>query len=207
MTNVEAVVWDMSPTQSLRPFRRPGRGVGRMTYKGAPTAMTTRWSVLTCSIAVSTLLWSTPVAAQSQSPSFRLQPVTIDGGGGRGSSATKQADGSLGQELAVGASASPHFIVQSGFWSFLGSTLVPVVLAANKIPAQVGAVDLTWSGNNAPYDVYRATNCATIFSGVFVATSNNAYTDSSAPVNGLTCYNVLANAPGPLPPPPGSPSP
>jgi hypothetical protein len=157
-------------------------------------------------IAVAAVLAAMSASAQSQSPSFRLQPVTINGGGARAGSATSLADGSLGQELVVGASSSPHFVLQSGFWSFLGSTLVPVVLVASKIPAQAGAVDLTWSGNNAPYAVYRATNCASIFSGVFVTTSSNAYSDASAPTSGLACYNVLASAPGPRPPPP-SPSP
>jgi hypothetical protein len=85
--------------------------------------------------------------------------------------------------------------------------LVPVVLAATKTPAQPASVDLSWSGNNASYDVYRNANCATVFSGVFAATPNNAYTDPSAPTSGLTCYNVLAFAPGPAPPPPEGVSP
>ena len=158
---------------------------------------------LRCLLVCATLPWAVPVAAQMQSSSYRLQPVAIAGSGARGSSATKQADGSLGQSLA-GASSSPNFIIESGVWSFLGSTVVPVVLATNKVPAQAGSVDLTWSGNNGPYDVYRTSNCASVFSGVFATTSTNAYADLSSPVNGLTCYNVLAYAPGPVPPAPGS---
>jgi hypothetical protein len=160
-------------------------------------------ALMACWIALGTTLLSTSAGAQSQSPSYQLRPVTLDAAGGRGVSATKQANQSFGQELVVGTSASPHFVVQSGFWSFLGSTLVPVVLAANKTPAQAGSVDLGWSGNNASYNLYRNTNCASVFSSAFVATSNNTYTDSSAPTSGLTCYNVLAFAPGPVPPPLG----
>jgi hypothetical protein len=164
-------------------------------------------SVFTSALILACVAVALPARSQSQSAGYRLQPTTLNGGGAPGVSATKRANGSLGQEIAVGTSSAPHFIVQSGFWGFLGSTLVPVVLTANKIPAQAGAVDLTWSGNNTPFDLYRNTNCASVFSSVFVATSNNAYSDTVAPTAGLTCYNVLAYAPGPAPPPPGSSSP
>ena len=145
-------------------------------------------------------------AMLSQSPSYRLQPTTLDASGAPGTSTSRRADGSLGQEVAVGTSASPHFIVQSGFWGFLGNTLVPVVLTVNRTPAQPGSVDLSWSGNNTPYTLYRAPSCAAIFSNALGETSDNVYTDGSAPTNGLACYNVLAFAPGPAPPPPGSSS-
>jgi len=175
--------------------------------RNASLISTTPWVVLAFLIVGATEPWATPAEAQSQSPSYRLQPVTMDAGGARGVGATALADGSLGQALVVGASSAPHFIVQSGFWGFLGSTVVPVVLAANKVPAQTGAVGLSWSGNNASYDVYRAANCATVFAGVFTSTSSNAYTDPTAPASGLTCYNVLAYAPGPSPPPQEASSP
>jgi len=151
--------------------------------------------------------WSAVDETSSTSPSYRLQPTTINAGGAPSVAASRSANGSLGQELAVGTSSAPHYIVQSGFWSFLGSGLVPVVLSATKTPGQPASVDLGWSGNNASYDVYRNANCATVFSGVFAATSTNAYTDGSAPTSGLTCYNVLALAPGPAPPPPDGVSP
>jgi len=158
-------------------------------------------------ITAAVLLCAARADAQSQSANFRLQPAALNAGTGASTSATTQTHASLGQSLVVGASSSPHFVVQSGYWSFLGATLVPVVLAVNKVPAQPGAVDLAWSGNNAPYDIYRATLCATVYSGVFATTAESPYTDSSPPTEALTCYNVLATAPGPLPPAQGSPSP
>jgi hypothetical protein len=136
----------------------------------------------------------------STSTSYRLQTVTLNTGGSPAVSATNAANGSLGQELTVGASASPHFILQSGFWSDLGSTVVPVVLHANRDASLPGAVALTWSGNNTSYDVYRSTACASVFDTVLALTTNNAYTDATAPTTGLTCFNVQAVAPGPLPP-------
>jgi hypothetical protein len=145
-------------------------------------------------------LFCPTVFAQSQSASFRLQPTAVDAAGGSSSSVSSRGDGSFGQSLVVGTSSAPHFVVQSGFWGFVGSALVPVVLSASKIPAQPGDVDLTWSGNNTPFSLYRSANCASIFSSAFTATSNNFYVDSPAPSSGLTCYNVLAFAPGPQPP-------
>lgn len=137
----------------------------------------------------------------STSPSYRLSAVTMNAAGAPSVSATKASNGSLGQELTVGASSSPHFIIQSGFWSYLGSTVVPVVLHANRDGSPPGAVALTWSGNNTSYDVYRSAACASVFDNVLTMTSNNAYTDTTAPNAGLICFNVQAIAPGPLPPP------
>ncbi len=168
----------------------------------AKTAFTIVLTIATLAIALAVA----PVHAQSQSQSFVLRPAVIDSAGGPSVSAGHRLDGSLGQGAVVGSSASPHFIVQSGYWGIFGSTVTPVVLAANKTPSMEGAVDLSWSGNNASYDLYRAAGCATVFAGTFATSSNNAYTDASPPASPLTCYNVLAVAPGPVPPA-GAPAP
>lgn len=141
----------------------------------------------------------------STSPSYRLEPATLDAAGPQVASSAHVASASLAQPLAIGTSSSPHFVVQSGFWGFTGSGLVPVVLSANRTTGQPQSIDLAWSGNDAPYDLYRAESCATIYSSIYATTSNNAYTDASAPTSGLTCYSVLALAPGPVPPPPAAP--
>jgi len=150
---------------------------------------------------------SLPANAQATSANYRLDPVTINGGGSPATSATTRLNASLGQELSVGASSAPHFILQSAYWSFLGSTVVPVVLTANRDAVQSADVNLSWSGNNASYNVHRNVACASVFASVLATTSNNAYNDSAAPIAGLTCYNVIAFAPGPAPPPPFSTSP
>ncbi|HET8948828.1 MAG TPA: hypothetical protein VFQ07_17750 [Candidatus Polarisedimenticolia bacterium] len=131
--------------------------------------------------------------------------MTIDAAGQPSAGATRNGNGSLGQELVVGASSGPHFIIQSGFWSFLGSTVVPVVLAVNRNSVDPAAIDLTWSGNNAFYDVYSSTNasCASLYGSVPSSTSANAFTDGAPPPAPLVCYSVLAVAPGPVAPPPG----
>ena len=145
--------------------------------------------------------WAAVDETLSTSPSYRLEPTTLNGGGAPSTSASRRANGSMAQELVIGTSSAPHYVLQSGFWGFTGSGLVPVILSAQRTTGQPASVDLTWSGNNASYDVYRNVACASIFSGIFSSTSNNAYTDGAAPTSGLTCYNVLAFAPGPVPPP------
>jgi hypothetical protein len=150
--------------------------------------------------------FESPALADSSSASYRLKAVTLDAAGAASASPSRVANGSLGQELVVGVSAAPHFILQSGFWSYLGSTVVPVVLAVNRDPGDAAAIDLTWTGNNALYDVYSSSNgrCASLFGAVPAGTTANAYVDSTVPEEPLVCYSVLAVAPGPLAPPPGA---
>ena len=87
-----------------------------------------------------------------------------------------------------------------GFWSFVGSGLVPVLLTVDRNGIVPGNVDLSWSGNNTPYEIFEATDCTNVFSYPFGTTSANNYDDITPP-SGLVCYNVLATAPGPAPPP------
>jgi hypothetical protein len=157
---------------------------------------------------MASLLVGSLAAAQSTSPSYRLQPTTLNSGGGAATSATFRGDASLGQESAIGASSSFDYIVQSGFWSFLGSTVVPVVLSVGKHAGAPADVELAWSGNNAPYSIYRATAPEAIHGGaVFAMTSNNAYLDPAPPATALVCYSVFATAPGLQPPPPSAGTP
>src|SRR6185503_16852987 len=93
-------------------------------------------------------------AAASESPSYRLSPVAIDAAGAPAGGPTHRLSASLAQESTVGSSASPHFVVQSGFWSFLGTTMVPVLLSVSHTPGDSESVDLSWSGNQASYDIY-----------------------------------------------------
>lgn len=165
------------------------------------------------SLALAACALGAPIEAahgQAQSASFRLVQSTLDGGGEESASSTRRAWGSIGQELTIGTSAAPHAILQSGFWSFLGSSLVPVLLTLDKDGGIPASPELTWSGNNPPYTIYRATDCAGVFGGVLAVEPTNTHTDGSSFPDGLTCYNVLATAPGPftLPAPrEGAPSP
>jgi len=157
-------------------------------------------------LAASTIACATlaamPVRAQSQSASYRLTQVTIDAAGRESISLTRRAHASLAQESAVGASSAPRYVLQSGFWSFVGSGLVPVVLFVDRNHGNRSTPDLVWTGNNAPYSVYRSADCDAVFSSLLASEPGHGYTDTSSLPSGLTCYNVLATAPGPLQPPP-----
>jgi hypothetical protein len=59
-------------------------------------------------------------------------------------------------------------------------------------------LDLEWTGNNPPYVVYRSASCPQVFSTVFASESTNQRTDPAPLPDHLSCYNVLATAPGPI---------
>jgi hypothetical protein len=94
-------------------------------------------------LAVGLVLSAFPVLAQSSSASYVLQQSTIDAAGEAGTSTSFALTASLGQELTVGTSSAPPYVLQSGFWSFLGSGLVPVILAVDKNSSNPGNVDWT----------------------------------------------------------------
>jgi len=129
---------------------------------------------------------------------YCLQQATLNGAGQPAATATTSyaLNASLGQELVTGCSSSYHYVLQSGFWGWAGSTLVPVVLFVTKAPAEPAWPRLDWTGNNAPYSVYRTTACALIFDGYYAGTSEKTYVDETPPAADLTCYNILATAPG-----------
>jgi hypothetical protein len=151
-------------------------------------------------VVLGALLCALQALAQSASPSYRLTQSTVNGGGRESSSASRRAHDSAGQESSVGTSSSPHFVLQSGFWSFVGTGLVPVVLHVNRNVVVRTTPDLSWTGNNPPYAVYRTSGCSGVFSGFLSSEPTSDYTDGSSLASGLSCYNVLATAPGPVPP-------
>jgi hypothetical protein len=144
----------------------------------------------------------TTLQAQSSSANYTLQQSTNNSAGDVATSAGYRMTPSLGQEATIGASSSPGFVLQSGFWSFLGSGLVPVFLSVNKNGIDPEDMDLSWSGNNDPYDLYRSANCTDVFAAYLDTTVTNDFTDVTTPAASLLCYSVLATAPGPAPPPP-----
>jgi len=134
----------------------------------------------------------------SCSTSYCLQQATLNGAGSPADSSTLSfaLDASMGQEMAVGCSSSPHYVVQSGFWGYYGPTLVPVILMVTKDPGNPEWPVLEWSGNNAPYSVYRAEDGSIIFDSYYDSTGDKIYPDEAPLPASLVFYNVLATAPG-----------
>ncbi len=129
------------------------------------------------------------------STSYCLQQSTLNTAGLQVTSLSYALNASLGQELTTGSSSSNLYVLQSGFWGWFGTTLVPVVLMVSKTPADPDLPKLDWSGNNPPYTIYRATNCALIFFSEHGRTSLKTYVDEMPPAEALTCYNILATPP------------
>ena len=153
-------------------------------------------------LAAAALTVSATCNGVASSTSFCMQQTTLNGGGGLGISASFRMTASIGQESVIGVSSSPNYVLQSGFWSFQGSGLVPVLLTVHKNGSIPADPDLTWTGNNSPYSVYRVSNtCNTVFSNFLTSQTPLAYTDAAPPAGPLICYNILATAPGPVPPP------
>ena len=144
---------------------------------------------------------SATAQAQSSSASYVLQQSTTNSAGETATSGSYRLSPSLGQEATIGASSSPGFVLQSGFWSFVGSGLVPVFLFVDKNAIDPEDMDLNWSGNNDPYDLYRTDDCTDVFASYLDTTALKDYTDVTTPTVTLLCYSVLATAPGPAPPP------
>jgi len=156
-------------------------------------------------IGVLALAWAVglPCAvAESSSPRFTLRQGLADSGTVEPSFGSRyRLEASVGQETTIGTSSSPRYILQSGLWGFVGSGLVPVLLSVERNASTPEHVDLSWSGNNAPYDVYQATDCSNVFAAYYDSTGANSYVDIAPPGESLTCFSVLATAPGPVPEP------
>jgi hypothetical protein len=145
------------------------------------------------------LLIASPAGGESQSASYVLKQSASVAGAGLGTEGISDSfrlQGSAGQESVVGASGSPHFVLQSGFWAFGGSALGPVLLTVNhgSLP---GNVDLLWTGENEPYTVYQSIDCAGVFASPLVVTPLHSYLEATPPPGDLVCFNILATAPGP----------
>jgi hypothetical protein len=168
-----------------------------MGLRGSAHGGTRRRGPLLVALCLATLTTPPALAARSSSASYVLQQSAVGGAGAPSDSPSYDLDGTAGQESAVGASSSVHYVVQSGFWSFVGSGLVPVLLTVLQNGVDPEHIDLSWSGNNAPYNVYQATDCTDVTASFFDQTASNFYLDIDPPVADLVCYLVLATAPGP----------
>ena len=141
------------------------------------------------------------LAGESASTNFRLKQMTVNAGGAVSQSAGFRVAFSQGQETTVGTSASTGYIVQAGFWGAFGSGLVPVILYLDKDTVVRENAALNWSGNNSPYELYRASDCTSVTASLWTTVSGNSQSETSPPVATLLCYSVFATAPGPGPPP------
>ena len=149
------------------------------------------WGINALMVGVMTLACA-PLWAQSSSPSYVLQRSTLNSAGQTVFAPSFKLRFSLARDASVGSSANETFILQSGFWSFVGSGPVPIVLAVDREDPEDLSCDLSWSGNDPPYEIYAAEDCAAVFQSLYATSSDNSASDVSTAGSRLTCFNVVS---------------
>ncbi len=186
----------------MKEMIRPRRGEGRLRMTTAVSFKVAALAALCmCALGLSAFAQASPV---SSSTHYVLQQSTMNCGGTTSvspSTTNYSASDSLGQESVIGCSSSFDYVLQSGFWCFVGQGLVPVVLTVTKNAGNPAYPDLNWTGNNPYYYIYRSTDASAIFSGLLLSQPGQNWTDAAPPGAPLIFYNILATAPGPVAPP------
>lgn len=102
---------------------------------------------------------------------------------------------SVGQESPVGSASFCNVgsRTSTGFWSVLGVGAVPIVLTGRRNASDPLDVDLSWSGADPIYQVYRAFTPADIFNPANLEgeTSSCSTTDMLAFQSNLIYYSVI----------------
>ena len=138
------------------------------------------------------ILGASGVHGESSSVTFVLEPVSPTSGGATATSLSFALTGSIAQPAPTISSAAPAFVLQSGFWSYLGSLPVPIVLAVDRNPLNAEHCDLVWSGNAPPYQIYAAADCSDVLDHPVATASGNALLDvHPPPLASLVCFSVL----------------
>jgi hypothetical protein len=137
-------------------------------------------------------------ADEGSSASYVLEQAILDGSGNVSTSTQYVLSSTLTQAGTVQLSASPSFVLQSGFWSFesLESFVhVPVVLQVQRNGLDAGHCDLSWSGNAPPYDVYVSVDCAAVGDSFYATTSANSLLNVVPPHARLVCFDIQESRP------------
>jgi len=136
--------------------------------------------------------------AQMQTSQHRLEDLAVGAATTAVSATSTYRIQDLVGELVAGPAQAPFLGVHYGT-SDVGFAMTPIVLTANPNPVNPTHVDLSWTGADAPFLIYRATDCAQIsLPGTLLATEAGlSYTDASPPPGALTCYNVRGTPPAP----------
>ena len=134
-------------------------------------------------------------AGPPSSASYVLRQSTVNAAGQVSASARFRLTDSLATASTVEASSAPSFVLQSGFWGFVGSGPVDVVLAVDRNDANEDDIDLSWSGNSPPYDIYVANDCSNVLGSFYSSSSSNSEEGVTVPSGDLACVNVVPMAP------------
>jgi hypothetical protein len=135
--------------------------------------------------------------AQS-SASFEMKRVSATAAGSTASSAGFESTVLIGQESPTGAASACNtgFLSSFGFWSVLGDLSVPIRLNVKRAAGDPQAVELTWTGADAEFNVFRSQTPNDVHdpTNLTLVTSECAAGDPRAGEADLVFYNVVANA-------------
>lgn len=92
---------------------------------------------LNASIALSVLVFSTFVPAQSNPP-YDITQSVIASGGGKSDSAQYSITGTIGQTIAGTNSSAPPIAVRGGFWQFFLSPTAAMVSISGRVLTKTG---------------------------------------------------------------------
>jgi hypothetical protein len=108
--------------------------------------------------AVSWLSLCAPVAFAQSSASFVMDRVTVTSAAEPSASASFSMALTFAQEGPVGSISrcNDSFVQNTGFWSILGETPVPVILRVARDGSDPTLPALSWSGSSSEFTLYRA---------------------------------------------------
>jgi hypothetical protein len=117
-----------------------------------------RRAALRAALGLLFLAFAVPMASAQESASFRLDRISFAAVAGPVSSAHYATTITIAQEGPVGSLSrcNDGFLQNTGFWSILGESPVPVWLRVGKNGVDPAQVDLGWSGSSSQFSVYRA---------------------------------------------------
>lgn len=145
-----------------------------------------------CAFALVALVAAPAARAQSSSASYVLRQASVNGAGRSSVSANFRMSGTLANEIGVGVSADQTFLLQSGFWGFVGSGPVDIVLAVDRSDGASGDCDLRWSGNSSTYEIFASSDCTSVFDSPYGTSSDNSLLGVTPPTGRLSCFNVVS---------------
>lgn len=144
-----------------------------------------------------------PICGQ-QSENYRMERVAAVRGAVSATSATYAMHNVVAQESVHGINSSceARLINGLGFWSLLGTQPAPIILKLAHGPGGPGEVELSWSGVEDSFRIFRDTVPEQLLDPINLVQEVAACgaADADAPAAGITFYRVVAGAPVPAAP-------
>lgn len=135
-----------------------------------------------------------PIIAQS-SAHYRTERVVLAAGAAAASSASFETSVILSPETSIGASSTCNrgYRVSLGTMPFAGTIPVPIDLSVRHSQSDPQDVELTWTGADADFRVYRGSSASALSNtfNLYEETDLCGFTDISAQQEPVIFYLVM----------------